>query len=116
MRALSRLSADLIKWARAPVAIWNGVDVQSGRRTKFDNLAIFTGSGTVVNGSIKLIYPGLCSANATGPGCPAAGSKGKGCNLGLAVPATGGDPLSLKFSKAPNAIANGTGRDRVRLG
>ena len=76
-------------WARAPVAIWNGLDasVSPPRVTPYDNGAIFTGSGTVVNGSMKLIYPGLCSPNATGAGCPIASGRGHQCTLNVALPA-----------------------------
>ena len=54
------LSRDLVHWARGPVAVWNGIDASSSpwRATPYDNDAIFTGSATLVNGTIKLIYPG----------------------------------------------------------
>jgi len=77
-----------------------------------DNNAIFTGSGTLVNGSMKLIYPGLCDHNRTGETCPVTSGRGRSGSLGLAVPADPTDPLALNWSKlATNPVANNTGRD-----
>ena len=61
------VSRDLVKWARAPVALWNGLDASTTppQTTPYDNAAVFTGSATLVNGSIKLVFPGLCDTDAT---------------------------------------------------
>ena len=108
------LSKDLVRWARAPVAIWNGLDtsVSPHRTTPYDNGAIFTGSGTLVNGSMKLIYPGLCDPNATGTGCPPSTGHGHQCNLAVALPSDPADPLATNWSKpSGNPFATNAGRD-----
>eukprot|EP01052_Picozoa_sp_SAG31_P026444 SAG31_NODE_2395_length_5790_cov_73.555614_5_plen_891_part_00 len=108
------LSKDLVRWSRAPVALWNGLDASAvpPRVTPYDNGAIYTGSATLVNGSIKLVYPGLCGTNATGKDCPLSTGHGRGCHLGVAVPASTDDPLLTNWSKAAfNPFATNTGRD-----
>ena len=48
----TQIYADLVKWAQLPVALWND--------HAYDSNAIYTGSATVVNGQVVLIYPGIC--------------------------------------------------------
>ena len=87
------------------------MSVSPPRVTPYDNGAIFTGSGTVVNGSIKLIYPGLCDANAT-RGCPPSTGHGHQCNLAVALPSDPTDPLATNWSKpSGNPFATNAGRD-----
>jgi len=87
------VSKDFVHWAPLPVAVWNGLDVshapgEDGYVTKYDNEAIFTGSGVVIDGAapdgkspgMVQIYPGLCNKN-DWPGCET------GTLLAQAVPA-----------------------------
>lgn len=109
-------SRDLVKWTRLPVALWNGLDdsVEPFRITPYDNDAVFTGSGTLVNGTIKLVYPGLCNTNATGTDvCAPTTGHGHQCHLGVATPADPmGDVLAHNWTKASfNPFAVNTGRD-----
>jgi sucrose-6-phosphate hydrolase SacC (GH32 family) len=80
-----------------PVSIWND--------QVYDNSAIYTGSGTVVDGKVVQVYPGLC--NTKEAGCPG------GTNLCIAVPADPSDPLQTNWTKtwAQNPIVPNTGRD-----
>lgn len=48
------VSEDLVFWRHLPVAIWND--------QLYDNVAIFTGSATIVNSIPTIVYPGLCSS------------------------------------------------------
>ena len=52
------------RWAHLPVALWND--------QPYDNVAIYSGSTTMVNGVPTIIYPGLCSPQAA---CEDAGAK-----------------------------------------
>lgn len=91
------VSKDFTHWSHMPISIWND--------QPYDSTAIYTGSATIVNGSVVQIYPGLCKV---GPGCPG------GTNLCIAVPADPADPLQTNWSKgsyATNPIVNNTGRD-----
>lgn len=47
------VSADMVYWAHLPVAIWND--------QIYDNVAIYTGSATIVNDMPTIVYPGLCN-------------------------------------------------------
>ena len=92
------VSADLVTWASLPVAVWND--------QAYDNVAIYTGSATIVNGIPTMIYPGLCTTR-----------DWKNCTTGtllaIAVPADhAGDPLLTNWSKPSyNPIVEGTQRD-----
>lgn len=55
-----------------PVAVWND--------QPYDNVAIYTGSATIVNGIPTMVYPGLCKLN-DWPACQT------GTLLAIAVPA-----------------------------
>jgi len=91
------VSRDFAHWAHMPVSIWND--------QVYDESAIFTGSGTVVDGKVVQVYPGLCKTS--DKGCPG------GTNLCIAVPADPSDPLQTNWSKtwATNPIVPATGRD-----
>lgn len=91
------VSADLARWTRMPVAIWNDA--------AYDSRAIFTGSTTIVDGVPTMMYPGLCTQRAF-PGC-------EGYDFAVAVPADhAGDPLLTNWSKpAYNPVVNGSGDD-----
>ena len=100
------VSKDLIHWAHMPISVWND--------QPYDSRAIWTGSATIVNGSVVQVYPGLCEYNKTHPsGCPG------GTNLCIAVPEDASDPLQTNWTKtawfkgtnASNPIVNSTGRD-----
>ena len=54
------VSKDLAHWAHLPISIWND--------QPYDSNTIASGSGTVVNGKIIQVYPGIC--NKTQQGCP----------------------------------------------
>ena len=91
------VSSDLVHWARLPVALWNGPDW-------YDEVAIFTGSTTIVDGKPVLIYPGLCNKGTVG--CTT------GFNYAQARPANLSDPFFTNWTKAAhNPILNGTGGD-----
>ena len=91
------VSADLARWHRLPIAVWNDA--------AYDSRAIFTGSTTLVGGVPIMIYPGLCT-QASFPGC-------QGMDFGVAVPANhSGDPFLTRWEKPPyNPIANASGDD-----
>lgn len=98
------VSRDLIHWAHMPVSLWND--------RPYDQYAIFTGSATLVAGSVVQIYPGLC--NHQSKDCPGP------TNLCIAVPEDPSDPLQTNWTKDGkagaftgyvNPIANNTGRD-----
>ena len=63
------VSSDLVHWAHLPVALWND--------EPYNSVAVYTGSAAVVNGSVRLVYPGVCDGpyykhsplNATWPAC-----------------------------------------------
>ena len=113
------VSKDFVHWAPLPVAIWNGYDKghapgTAGYVTKYDNEAIFTGSGVVVEGAgpdgkspgLVQIYPGLCNKE-DWPAC------GTGTLLAQAVPADYlGDELLVNWTKPSyNPIVENTQRD-----
>lgn len=109
------VSKDFVHWAALPVAIWNGLDssVWPPRVTAYDNEAIFTGSGVVVDGAgpngqpgVVQIYPGLCNKN-DWPGCET------GTLLAQAVPANyETDQLLVNWTKPSyNPIVENTQRD-----
>ena len=70
-----------------PISVWND--------QPYDSRAIWTGSATIVNGSVVQVYPGLCEhyKNGTNPGCPG------GTNLCIAVPEDASDPLQTNWTK-----------------
>ena len=45
------ISTDLVKWTHLPIALWDD--------EPFDSVATYTGSATVINGSVALVYPGV---------------------------------------------------------
>jgi beta-fructofuranosidase len=81
------VSHDLVRWARLPVALWND--------HAYDNVAIYSGSATIVDGVPTQLYPGICSVNAHAPSAACA----SGVNLVVAVPADRSDPLLQNWSK-----------------
>jgi sucrose-6-phosphate hydrolase SacC (GH32 family) len=90
------VSADLAKWTRLPIAVWNDAP--------YDSRAIFTGSTTIVNMVPTMMYPGLCTQNSF-PGC-------MGMDFSIAVPANRSDPLLTNWSKPSyNPILNASGDD-----
>ena len=92
------VSADLVTWAHLPVAVWND--------QPYDNVAIYTGSATIVNGVPTMVYPGLC-VKEDWPSC------NTGTLLAIALPADyKNDPLLTNWTKpAYNPIVNNTERD-----
>lgn len=91
------VSADLVRWAHLPVALWND--------QPFDRIAIFSGSATLVDGLPTLVYPGLCDAAQWAGGCDT------GTVAAVAVPADhAGDPLLTNWSKR-GVVLNNTQRD-----
>jgi beta-fructofuranosidase len=90
------VSRDLVHWARLPVALWND--------KPYDRVAIYTGSATMVNGVITLMYPGLCTSGEWPP-CKT------GYNLVTAVPASSStDPLLQNWTKL-GAVYNNSDKD-----
>lgn len=92
------VSADMVHWAHLPVAVWND--------QPYDNVAIYTGSATIVNGVPTMVYPGLCN-KADWPACET------GTLFAIALPADhAGDPLLTNWTKpAYNPIQENTQRD-----
>ena len=105
-------SRDLKKWVALPVALWND--------HVYDSVAIYSGSATVVDGEVVLIYPGLCNrqtacadADGTWSGPPpgkcnvTAGNQClTGRNLVLAKPADPSDPFLTRWAKPHGPIVN----------
>jgi sucrose-6-phosphate hydrolase SacC (GH32 family) len=97
------------------VAIWNGIDVSTApwTETKYDKVAIYTGSAVVVPGAgpggvpgVVNIYPGLCTKE-DWPACST------GTLLAQAVPADyADDELLVNWTKPSyNPVVEGTERD-----
>ena len=86
-------SKDGVKWARLPVALWPD--------QPYDNTNIFSGSANIVDGEIKIVYPGLWKS---GPGQPAPGATGR--DLAIAVPEAdaSSDPLGTRWRKLGTII------------
>ena len=100
------VSRDLVHWAHVPVSLWND--------EPYDRWAIFTGSATVVNGTMVQVYPGLCASGGTCNGMTT------NTALCIAVPADPSDALASNWTKGGtrgtftgyrNPVANGTQRD-----
>ena len=100
------VSRDLVHWSHLPVALWND--------QPFDSVAVYTGSATVVNGSVAIIYPGVCDGARAGtnpgpvvwPTCSADGAHHY--NLVLARPGDPNDPFLTNWTK--RLIFNNTQR------
>ena len=92
------VSADMVTWAHLPIAVWNDAP--------YDNVAIYTGSATIVNGIPTMVYPGLCTkrdwANCS-----------TGTLLAVAIPDDhANDPLLTNWVKPSyNPIVENTQRD-----
>ena len=78
------VSRDFVHWTHLPVSIWND--------KPYDEVAIFTGSATVVDGKPFIVYPGLCTKGGDFEGCIT------GTNYAQAVPADASDPACLPSS------------------
>merc|ERR1719221_1677861 len=99
------VSRDFVHWAHLPVSVWND--------KQYDEVAIFTGSATIVDGKPFLVYPGLCKQGGDFKGCIT------GSNYAQAVPADSSDPFYTNWTKdkapginiATNPIVNGTSDD-----
>lgn len=100
-------------FAQLDVALWNGA--ADGVDT-FDDVGVYTGSSTVVDGKVRIMYPGLCNhgkgdcpdpkcagghiaswANGDPHDCP---SK----NIVMATPANYSDPLLRNWTKASGSV------------
>jgi sucrose-6-phosphate hydrolase SacC (GH32 family) len=89
------------KWTRLPVALWND--------QPYDNVGIWSGSITIVDGEIILVYPGLCDkqkacenegGNWTPPGkCDIITQCVTGRNIATAKPADPTDPFLTNWTK-----------------
>ena len=101
------VSRDLLHWAHLPVALWND--------QPYDSVAVYTGSAAVHNGSVVLVYPGVCDGhtpshtpiNATWPSC--GDDFQHHYNLVAATPSDPTDPLLRTWRK--RVVANRTERD-----
>jgi beta-fructofuranosidase len=92
-------SRDLVHWARLPVALWND--------RPFDHTAVYTGSATVVDGAVTIIYPGVCHGGDQHFCTP----RSSGYNLVKAVPADyETDPLLRNWTKV-GVIRNDSAKD-----
>lgn len=80
------VSHDLTHWARLNVSIWND--------QPYDDVAIYTGSTTIVNGTPTIVYPGLCAPKPSWPHCD--GSQDQ-CHLAVAVPTNDSGPLCREW-------------------
>jgi hypothetical protein len=95
------VSRDLAHWAKVDVAVWND--------QPYDDVAIYTGSTTIVNGTPTIVYPGLCAPKPSYPQCD--GNQDH-CHLAAAVPSNASDPLLRNWSKPSfNPLVNSTQRD-----
>ena len=93
------VSRDLVHWARLATAFWND--------QPYDKVAIYTGSATVVDGVITIMYPGLCTKELWPP-CAT------GYNLVTAVPANASaDPLLRNWTKL-GVVFNNSDKDPVK--
>ena len=91
------VSADLVRWAQLPIALWNS--------EAYDLMAVFTGSATLVGGEPRLIFPGICQTGAAWPLWPG------GCATYFdAAAANASDALLTDWTVA-RVIANRTGAD-----
>ena len=96
------VSRNLIHFAHMPVAMWND--------RWYDDVALFSGSATIVNGVPHLVYPGLC--NPAHPGCHASGTGAHHMDYVAAVPANLSDPLYTNWTKPSfNPMVNGSAGD-----
>eukprot|EP01045_Picozoa_sp_COSAG04_P001381 COSAG04_NODE_45_length_31617_cov_47.863284_22_plen_448_part_01 len=109
-------SKDLVSWAQLPVAIWN--------TEPYDQVAIYTGSSTVVDGKVVIVYPGLCphgKDQCPNPACAGGSEKSWSSSphdcpsktLAIATPTDyAADPLLQNWSKpADNPVVFGSTRD-----
>jgi alpha-galactosidase len=96
------VSADQVFWAHLPVALWND--------KWWDYTAVFSGSATIVDGRVKILYPGLCvTHNETT--CPNTDPKSSGITINLATPKNASDPWMTLWAKNPVPTLNGTSSD-----
>jgi hypothetical protein len=96
------VSADMVYWAHLPVALWND--------QWWDFTAVFTGSATIVDGVIKILYPGLyVTHNQTT--CPNTDPKSSGITINVAVPTNTSDPFLRSWRKNAAPVLNGTSSD-----
>ena len=90
------VSRDFLHWARLPVAIWND--------KWYDDVAVFSGSATIVDGKPVIVYDGVCSWQEK---CLSSPTQ---FTYNVAVPANASDPFYTEWSKPSyNPIVNGTG-------
>lgn len=106
-------SSDLVRFAQLDVALWNGA--ADGADT-FDDVGVYTGSSTVVDGKIRIMYPGLCNhgkGDCPDPKCAGghttswAGGDPHDCpskNIVIATPANYSDPLLRNWTKASGPV------------
>lgn len=91
------VSLDMVYWTHLPVAVWND--------QSYDNVAIYTGSATIVNNVPTLVYPGLCNSK-TWSNCAT------GTLFAIAVPSNLSDPFLTNWSKPLyNPIVENVQRD-----
>ena len=99
------------RWSQLPIALWND--------QPFDSVAVYTGSATVVNGTVQIVYPGVCDGHRPDPSgrptipdpiWPTCSDDGAyHYNLVRAWPSSPTDPLLVNWTK--QLIANNTQRD-----
>lgn len=91
------VSSDQVHWAHLPVAVWND--------QPYDNVAIYTGSSTLVNGVPTMVYPGLC-VQKNWPAC------NTGTVFAIATPVNLSDPLLTAWQKPSyNPLVENVQRD-----
>eukprot|EP01043_Picozoa_sp_COSAG02_P024466 COSAG02_NODE_1337_length_13193_cov_9.142050_5_plen_565_part_00 len=98
-------TTDFVHFKRLSIAIWND--------RWYDKAAIWTFSATIVDGTPRIIYPGIAGTNLSNGDCGRA-STGEGCfTHSLALPANASDPWLEDWEKPDrNPIVqrvNGTG-------
>ena len=77
-------------WAHLPAAIWND--------RWWDYTAVFSGSATIVDGQVLMLYPGLCvTKNETT--CPHTPPSSTGITVNVAWPTNRSDPFLRDWSK-----------------
>ena len=99
MHAESMLLLTTLTYRHLPVALWND--------QPYDNQAIYSGSATVVNGTVVLVYPGLCNKQYENGSLNDQCASGR--NLATAVPADDADPLLTKWHKRGVIVPDSNG-------
>ena len=82
-------SRDMVRWTHLPIPMWND--------RWYDDVALFSGSATIVDGVPHMVYPGLCdTAHAD---CRVSGTGAHHMDYIAVIPANLSDPLYVNWTK-----------------